>query len=275
MKLINWWQIYQCDDVDSALQLLTDNFTNILDQMAPIHTIQIRENYAPWLSYETKRIMAERDIAQKKAAETKYEEDWKLFRRLRNKVNSLLKNEKQNWQRSKFKQCEEENDSRQIWKNVKSWLNWTTSGAPTQLFYNGRLETRRIGLAECMNMFFIDKVRNLQSNLGHSGANPLNNLQRLMANRKCTFKLNPVHPDTVDKLISNLRNSGSSGLDYIDTGIIKLAKKEILPAVTHIINLSIKQSRFPSQFKKAKERRLPQPQELSSCGDPPGDEQTS
>ena len=70
--------------------------------------------------------MAERDIAQKKAAETKYEEDWKLFRRLRNKVNSLLKNEKQNWQRSKFKQCEEENDSRQIWKNVKSWLNWTT-----------------------------------------------------------------------------------------------------------------------------------------------------
>ena len=123
MKLINWWQIYQCDDVDSALQLLTDNFTNILDQMAPIHTIQIRENYAPWLSYETKRIMAERDIAQKKAAETKYEEDWKLFRRLRNKVNSLLKNEKQNWQRSKFKQCEEENDSRQIWKNVKSWLN--------------------------------------------------------------------------------------------------------------------------------------------------------
>ena len=47
VKLINWWQIYQCDDVDSALQLLTDNFTNILDQMAPIRTIQIRENYAP------------------------------------------------------------------------------------------------------------------------------------------------------------------------------------------------------------------------------------
>ena len=54
------------------------------------------------------------------------------------------------------------------------------------------------------------------------------------------FKLKPVHPDTVDELISNQSKSGLAGLDYIDTGIIKLVKYEILPPVTHVRNLSIK-----------------------------------
>ena len=103
-----------------------------------------------------------------------------------------------------------------------------------------------------MNKFFIEKINNLRDNLGESPVNPLDNLRRLMAGRKSVFSLKPVHPDTVDKLICNLRNSGSVGLDYIGTGIIKQAKDELLPALTHIINLSIKQSKFPSQFKKAK-----------------------
>ena len=73
-----------------------------------------------------------------------------------------------------------------------------------------------------------------------------------MSNRKCMFNLKPVHPDLVEKMISNLKNSGSVGLDYIDTRIIKLAQAEITPALTHIINLSIRQSKFPAEFKKAK-----------------------
>ena len=219
--------------------------------MAPIRTIQIRENYAPWLSHETRKIMAERDLAQKIASETKNEEDWRTFKRLRNSVNRILKNEKRKWQR-RNSQCENENDTKQIWKNIKSWLNWTTSGAPSQLFYNGQLVNRPSNLASCMNQFFIQKVSKLRDNIGESETNPLANLRKLMLGRKCVFSLKPVHPDTVDKLISNLRNSGSVGLDYIGTGIIKQAKDELLPAITHIINLSINQSKFPAQFKKAK-----------------------
>ena len=44
----------------------------------------------------------------------------------------------------------------------------------------------------------------------------------------------------------------SSGVDYIDTATVKLVAKEILPAITHIINLSISQSTFPTMWKYAK-----------------------
>ena len=47
VKKINFWGIYQCENVNTALKLLSDSLTVILDEMAPIKTIQVRENYAP------------------------------------------------------------------------------------------------------------------------------------------------------------------------------------------------------------------------------------
>ena len=52
--------------------------------------------------------------------------------------------------------------------------------------------------------------------------------------------------------LNNLKNSKSCGLDNIDTYIIKLIKHEILPALTHIVNLSIETSTFPAEYKVAK-----------------------
>jgi hypothetical protein len=42
VKKINFWQIYNCNDVDMALKLLSDSLTDIFDIMAPVRNIQIR-----------------------------------------------------------------------------------------------------------------------------------------------------------------------------------------------------------------------------------------
>ena len=73
-----------------------------------------------------------------------------------------------------------------------------------------------------------------------------------MAGRSCSFKLAAVHPEEVEKIISKLKNSSSFGLDLIDTKIIKLIKQEIVPALTHVINLSISSKKFPDCWKSAK-----------------------
>ena len=73
-----------------------------------------------------------------------------------------------------------------------------------------------------------------------------------MKNRQTTFKLLCVHPDTVENILSSLKNSKSFGLDSIDTFTIKLATHYILPAITHIINLSILSNKFPSDWKMSK-----------------------
>ena len=70
--------------------------------------------------------------------------------------------------------------------------------------------------------------------------------------RTCSFSLQPVHPDQVDKIISSLKSTRSCGLDNIDSSVIKLARTELVPVITHIINLSITQKTFPVAWKTAK-----------------------
>ena len=110
---------------------------------------------------------------------------------------------------------------------------------------NGLTICKPYAIAECMNNFFTRKVQNLRANLPHSEQNPLNLVERLMNGRTCSFSLQPVHPDQVDKIISSLKSTRSCGLDNIDSSVIKLARTELVPVITHIINLSSTQKTFP------------------------------
>ena len=89
IRKISWWKIYSCEDVDLVVKMLSDEITQILDVMAPIKVIQVRTNYAPWLSKSTKDLMKIRDLAQRKASESNDPDDWKQFRKYRNRVTSV------------------------------------------------------------------------------------------------------------------------------------------------------------------------------------------
>ena len=95
-------------------------------------------------------------------------------------------------------------------------------------------------------------MRTLRENIPESRTDPLKNLKNLVKNKNCSFSLKPVDQETISRIIANLKNAKSVGLDQIDTNIIKLVKEEILPSLTHIVNLSILQSIFLDKFKIAK-----------------------
>lgn len=49
-----------------------------------------------------------------------------------------------------------------------------------------------------------------------------------------------------------MKSTKTVGIDNIDSYTIKLAKEELIPAITHIVNLSIEQKIFPKYWKTAK-----------------------
>ena len=250
LKQVSWWKIYSCDDVNLAVETLSEEITIILDKMAPIKVFQVRTNYAPWISSSTKELMKTRDQAQKKAGETNFSIDWNIYKKLRNKVTNILKTEKKIWQSEKLKEATA--DMGKTWKTVKSWLGWSSGGPPTQLSVNGVLINKPSLIAQCMNNFFTNKVSTLRANLPPSHLNPLDLVRDLMKKRTCSFSLQPVHPDDIEKIISGLKSTNSCGLDNIDSYVIKLARKELVPAITHIVNLSISQNIFPFSWKTPK-----------------------
>ena len=94
VQQLSWWELYSCEDPDKAAEILTSKLTTILDQMAPLRTIQVRAKYAPWLSDSTKRLMNERNEAQKAASETKDQDDYRQYKFLRNQVTANVRQEK-------------------------------------------------------------------------------------------------------------------------------------------------------------------------------------
>ena len=123
-------------------------------------------------------------------------------------------------------------------ENVKSWINWNNSGPPSQLFHNGTFVNSPARLAGTMNSFFIDKVARLRESIPPVNSDPLAKMRESIRNRTCTMKFRAVAPDVVLDIIKALKNSKSTGVDYLDTWSIKLVAEDILPAITHIINLS-------------------------------------
>ena len=70
--------------------------------------------------------------------------------------------------------------------------------------------------------------------------------------RRSRFRLKPVTEEQVLKILMSLKNSSATGVDYIDTRTVKLVAVLITPALTHIINLSISTSTYPTIWKWAK-----------------------
>ena len=116
VQKISWWDLYNCDEVNEAVKLITDKLTLILDKMCPIKMIKIRSKYCSWLSDETKILMKERDEAQKLASNSKRNTDWIKYKQLRNSVTNRLKSEKKNWQKNKLESCDL---ASQTWNKTK------------------------------------------------------------------------------------------------------------------------------------------------------------
>ena len=253
MKHINstsWYDIYITNDAHEAATILTNKITEALNIYAPIKTVQVRKNYAPWLNSEIKALMFDRDEAQRKASASKDQDDWRLYKNLRNTVTDRLRKCKAEWEANKLINID--THPKDVWKNIKSLMNMKISGPPTQLIHNGNIINSPIDLATTMNDYFIDKIDNLEKNLPQPNGDPHVYLKNIMKDRSCEFNFKPVQPQTVKDVVLNLKNSGSTGLDEINTTIIKMIIDNILPALTQVINLSLTTHSFPENWKLAK-----------------------
>ena len=250
VKKLKWFDIYSETNVDAAVSFLTGKLTTVLDKHAPIKTIQVRPNYAPWVNDNVKEAIRHRDNAQIVASMSQCPDNWRKYKDIRNSATNVIKNAKKVWESKQLNYFG--NNAKDLWRNLKSWMRWKNTGPPTQLFYKGKLVTSPYELASSMNSFFIQKVKHLQKRIPLPNGNPLEHLQRAMSTRSCSLKFEQVHPEQILKIVQNLKNSKATGLDDIDTSTLKLVINDILPALTHIINLSLSSLTFPKSWKLAK-----------------------
>ena len=241
--------IQRTESAEEAARLLSEGLTRILDFLAPLKTIQVRTNYAPHLSEETKELQARRQTAQQKAVESGSQEDARQFRSLRNQALSSLRADRARWEAARLNGSNKPAD---VWRTAKDIVGWSKSGPPTQLYIDGKHITSPKAIASEMNKFYIDKQKKIIADIPIVNTDPLLRLRERMEGRQGSFSFKEVTEKEVHKLINSLKNSTSTGVDWIDNQCLKLAATELTPAITRIINLSTKTSVFPSSYKASK-----------------------
>ena len=191
VKNIKWFEVYSCQDADLAVDIFTTKLTDILDKMAPVKTFQVRTKYAAWVSDSTKEKIKARDAAQVTAATSQLEEDWDIYKRLRNNLSVVKKKEKLAWQQQKLEDSEESGDFGKLWKDILGWLNWTSTSCH-------RMECWRLSplrMAELQNNHYIDKVKTVRQNMPAQRKDLLSTLRQRMKGRTKPFSPAPVTHD--------------------------------------------------------------------------------
>ena len=78
----------QAENLDEAADIFEKTFKSILDAHAPLKTFQMRKNYSPFITQETKDLIAERRTLQEEATRTG---NLVLLKEFRNKCKEVKK----------------------------------------------------------------------------------------------------------------------------------------------------------------------------------------
>ena len=91
-------------NIDEASALFSGIFGSILNRHAPLKVFQVRNNYSPSISAETKQMTKARDDLRKEAADEDCNEKFDAFKRLRNRINAKLETDETEYYKTKFYQ---------------------------------------------------------------------------------------------------------------------------------------------------------------------------
>ena len=131
---------------------------------APLRTMRVRTRSSPWITSELKKRMHDRDILKIKASKSNDSNDWSLFKKQRNIVNSEIRLAKQAYYQNSFNKYM--GDSKKTWQTINE-LTSRKSGkkSVTSLKVNGVSITNPTVLSNQFNNHFATNGPELASNV--------------------------------------------------------------------------------------------------------------
>ena len=91
VKNINWGDVMNCNDVNSAWDIWKNKFNDACDEHAPVKEKLVKGYLPEWIDSDFIKLSKDRDYWYSKAHKTNDPMDWEKARSLRNKVNNLNK----------------------------------------------------------------------------------------------------------------------------------------------------------------------------------------
>jgi len=239
--------LYRSDDIDSKVAIFNNHLLDCYDKHAPLRCISPKHLPAPWLTTNIKDKMVERNRARRTWRRWRTDSNYTRYKKLRNKVQSLVRDAKMKYYLDVFNVPGEPCT---IWKRLKN----------LGLIKSKSLDSRLIFSTDELNDFFV------------RGTSPHNNFNgsKIYLGEEfyddSKFYWNHIEPAHVLKaLMAN--KSDAEGIDCLKSKLILTALPCILSVVTHIFNFSFVNGIYPLIWKTANICPLPKVKHPSNLSD--------
>ena len=157
---LRWTEVYDLKDPTLIDTFITDKLLSVLDKHAPIRTFKTGgiKNRNRNISKECLQSIRNRNKLRQIAKRTNSVDDWEKWRKTKNRVNNLLRDDAAKNVFKEQKIAEDDMTGRQIWNRVKRLAGWSTSLSPTIFSTDSGVISNPKQMADLMNKFFCDKV---------------------------------------------------------------------------------------------------------------------
>lgn len=121
-----------------------------------------QKNSNKWYNEKLKQMKESRDDIYKRAKQTDKRELWAQYNKLRNKYSKMIKKASNNYTKMSIKECE--GDSKAMWKKLKELISEKQSEVE-KIEISGNILSNEKQVAETLNNYFIDSIKELNSNI--------------------------------------------------------------------------------------------------------------
>lgn len=193
---------------------------------------------APWLSDEIKLFMSRRNKAKLRYRKNSSEENWAVYKKLRNRCSRLCRDAKRRHIHNSVTNL----DSTQVWRFLKS------------LGIGKAVEENTVSAnIDALNAHFAKPPVTLDATIKLSTLNHLSNLSKPL---NTSFSFTPIAKRDIKKSFQSI-STKAVGCDNLQLQMFTFIMEELAPILCHIINFSLESSSFPSLWKKAHVLPLP------------------
>lgn len=238
-----------CTNLDLLAERFVDNLTKTLNKHAPEEEILISNKWGSksWWTNEINEGMKERDRLYKRAIVTRQDVDWTLYQQKRNRVVSMIRQQKRKEYNEKIDEAKDQ--PKKMWKTLKEIIDGNKKDNQRRGI---RFEEEHImdsqTIAEKFNIFFIESVDNISHNESRNQdyCVVLEKIEKNVNSRLESFRL--LEMKDLSKIVKHMRNKQSS-VDGINVRILKDAFEAIGHIFLQLINTSLQSGSFPSNWK--------------------------
>ena len=224
---VDWSPVFASDDPEVQWDYFLTVTQPILDSVAPIKRRKVYNPTAPFITNDTKNLMARRRVALR-------QHDRESYKNLNRQVQSAIRRDR----REELDRRLREAGPSGMWRVVRPVI-----GSKRQA------RTAPSADADALNRYFVsvgpDTARQVDSSGAGAAGPPTSGGHRPVPGWR------PISPDDLCRVVSRMRNSAVCGADGLCIRFIKICLPSVHHVITHIVNSSLASHHVPDSWKLA------------------------